>query len=354
MTRFGLGNASEEFPSAETVPSVNEIATVNDSEGGFECSSDSGAGFEERGVRTAMGAGNGKGSLFDSDLRAGRYSPKVYAYYFKQWEGFRMNFHRHDSTEIMYVIQGSCVVEWNEESGARSSVTLDRGELILLDADVPHRLVVDGSCRMLNVEFGFVPHSGVLPSVKEFAEAEPSLQAMLSAPAPYLTLHDPDEAYFALKSLVLELDRQGEDGHLLDRMLLMQLLVRIGRLRKEEEQSKAPPDGQYVKISLAFLHQNYDRPITVKDVASSVNLHPGYLQRLFKEQTGKTILSVLTEIRMEKAKMLLLHTDIPVADISDYVGSGSRQYFHALFKKRFHMTPVEFRKSMNKQRPSSL
>ncbi len=292
----------------------------------------------------------GTGSLFDADLLINHYIPKVYAYYFKQWEDFRMAYHRHDSTEIMYVIQGQCVVEWNEGSGGEASVRLEKGQLILLDANVPHRLVVEQTCRMLNVEFGFTPHSDVFPSVKQFAEEEESLCEMLSARTSYLVLQAPEEVYHALKSLVLELDDQGRDGGVLDRMLLLQLLIRLGRLRSEQGRSRVPSAGAYVKSSIAYLLQNYDRPLTVKKIASSVSLHPGYLQRIFKLQTGRTLMEYLTEVRMDKAKMLLSHTDIPVADISDYVGAGSRQYFHALFKKHVRMTPVEYRNAQAKER----
>src|SRR5690606_20531552 len=95
------------------------------------------------------------GSLFDSALLEEPYSPRIFAYYFRHWNDYEMAFHRHDSTEIMYVIHGSCVVEWQEERTA--SARLGKGEFILLDAGVPHRLVVEGNCRMLNAEFGFVP-----------------------------------------------------------------------------------------------------------------------------------------------------------------------------------------------------
>ncbi|MFB9277789.1 AraC family transcriptional regulator [Cohnella cellulosilytica] len=292
------------------------------------------------------------GSLFASALLEEHYSPRIYAYYFKHWNDYDMAFHRHDSTEIMYVIHGSCVVEWQEERPGPASARLGKGEFILLDAEVPHRLVVDGSCRMLNVEFGFVPHKGELPSVKTFAEKEASLRELLAVRRASLTLQDPDEVYHSLRSLVLELDYQGGDGKMLDRMLLMQLLIRIGRLRSESERSLAPQAGQYVKASIAYLVQNYDRPLTIREVAASVSLHPGYLQRLFKSQTGRTMIEYLTDIRMEKAKMLLERTAIPIADVSDYVGAGSRAYFHALFKKYTSMTPVEYRAAMDKQRLS--
>lgn len=152
------------------------------------------------------------GSIFDTNLLKADYSPRVYAYYFKQWDQFRMAFHQHDSTEIMYVIQGDCVVEWNGGAGLRESVKLTKGEFILLDANVPHRLIVERTCRMLNVEFGFVGHAGSFPSIKQIAVEEDSLRAMIEAPTSYLMLQDPDEVYHSLKSLVLELDKRDGDG----------------------------------------------------------------------------------------------------------------------------------------------
>jgi AraC-like DNA-binding protein len=258
-----------------------------------------------------------------------------------------MAFHHHDSTEIMYVIQGDCIVEWDGGAGRQGTIKLTKGEFILLDANVPHRLIVEQTCRMLNVEFGFVEHSGGFPSIKQIADEEDSLRAMVEAPVSYLMLQDPDEVYHSLKSLVLELDKRGIDGGMLDRLLLSQLFIRISRLRVDSKKNGWQQAEHYVKQSIDFLHQNYDRNILVQEVASFVNLHPGYLQRIFKGQTGQTLMEYLTVVRMEKAKMLLLHTDIPVTDISDYVGAGSRQYFHALFKKHAGMTPIAFRNTMN-------
>lgn len=291
------------------------------------------------------------GSLFDACLRQGQYMPRIFAYYYKQWNGFNMGFHRHDSTEIMYVIQGSCVVELEQpEPRIPHPVKLQKGEFIVLDANFAHRLLVEQPCRMLNVEFGFEEHTGSFPSIRELAEVEDALEQLLATPASYFTLQDPDEVYHALRSLVVELDNLGGiGGGMLDRMLLAQLLIRIGRLRAETAAFMSQPAEVYVKQCTAYLHQNYDRSIQVKDVAAAVNLHPGYVQRIFRTNTGKTLIEYLTSLRIDKAKMLLLNTDIPVADVSDYVGIGSRQYFHAVFKKKTGLTPIEYRRTHNKQ-----
>jgi AraC-like DNA-binding protein/mannose-6-phosphate isomerase-like protein (cupin superfamily) len=278
--------------------------------------------------------------LFKIDKTADAdFQPRVYAYYFKQWNGFHMPFHRHDSTEIMYVISGTCTVEVGS-----ASLELKRGEFIVISCGAPHRLLVEGTCRMLNLEFGFVPGTGEGPSIAGLAGQEPALRSLLDAASDYLLLSDPDEVYHSLRSLVLELDNRGKQGSPLARLVLAQLLIRIARLR-EETVAGLQPEDRYIRQSIEFLRQNYDRDIRVGDVAAAVNLHPGYLQRIFKRSTGRTLVEALTEIRIDKAKMLLKRTDIPVTDIYDYVGIGSRQYFHALFRKHVRMTPLEFRRS---------
>ncbi|MCI3921241.1 AraC family transcriptional regulator [Paenibacillus sp. TRM 82003] len=284
-----------------------------------------------------------KETLFAPRVLREDVHPRVYAYYFKQWTGFDMDFHRHASTEIMYLIRGGCRVEVRRGGGAVDRVSLSKGEFIVIGEGVPHRLVVENSCRMLNVEFGFAPVGVSVPSMRRLAGEEKALVSLLSAEVPYAVLRDPDDVYHALKSLVLELDARGTDGGTLVHLLFSQLMIRIARLREASESERLPQAQRYVRQCTEFLRQNYDRDIQVKDAAAAVNLHPGYLHRLFRAQTGRSITDALTAIRMEKAKMLLHQTDIPIQDISEYVGVGSRQYFHALFKKFTGLTPVQFR-----------
>ncbi|MGG1552621.1 AraC family transcriptional regulator [Paenibacillus ferrarius] len=283
--------------------------------------------------------------LFPARLTAEHVQPQVVAYYFKQWQGFQMPFHTHEFAEIMYVIDGTCDVELQLSSRQIDSVKLKKGEFIVLDATVPHRLLVGeaGPCRMLNVEFRYVPHSGALPSILQLAKEEEVVATFLKETESYLVLRDPDEVYYVMKSLVLELDKVAGRSEMLVQLLFVQLLVRIARLRAETLQGASEPSDFYVKQSMAFMQQNYDRDMQVKDIAQAVSLHPGYLQRIFKKVTGQTLMAYLTALRMEKACMLLLETDVPIAEICDYVGIGSRQYFHMLFKAHTNQTPAEYR-----------
>ncbi|WP_342416810.1 AraC family transcriptional regulator [Paenibacillus sp. FSL R10-2782] len=290
------------------------------------------------------------GSLFEPRLRDGDYSPRFFAYYYKQWHDYTMPYHEHHSTEIMYMISGLCRVDVQTGEKAGESITLRKGEFIMLDAGVSHRLVVEGEqpCRMLNVEFGFTEGVQVGPSIRQMAGEELEVTAFMSRPFPYLVLSDPEEVYYTLKSLVLELDQRKKHPGAMAELLFIQLLVRIARLREEMERSNTQQTDVYIRRCIEFLHLNYDREILVKDMASAVNLHPGYLHRIFKKHTGQTLTAYLTTLRMDKARMLLQQTDIPIHEIADYVGVGSRQYFHMLFKKHTGKTPVEYRSAVER------
>lgn len=285
-----------------------------------------------------------RGSFFHHELSPSEAGPGFYAYYYKQWQNYKMEYHEHRWTEIMYMIQGTGAIDVKGDDGSTERIVLRKGEFIVLDEGVPHRLIVEQAapCRMLNVEFGFQPYSGPF-SLGHIAREEQEVAVFLARPFRHLVLSDPEEVYYVLKSLVLELDRQDTvNTSFMIELLFSQLLVRIARLRIAAEGSEPLADG-YITKSIQYMHQNVDQRLQVKDVAGFVNLHPGYLHRIFKKHTDQTLTEYLTKVRMDKAKMLLSQTEIPVQDIPDYVGISSRQYFHTLFKKHTGLTPVKYR-----------
>jgi AraC family transcriptional regulator, melibiose operon regulatory protein len=184
--------------------------------------------------------------------------------------------------------------------------------------------------------------------LKDLVNENNNLAEFLSLNRPYVVLKDPNEIYYTLKNLVLEMDKKEPGKEIMIQLHLAQLLIQIARMVVEEREKKSEHQqaNVYVKKTIEYLHHNYDCDIQVKDIGQAVNLHPGYLHRIFKKQTGSTIMEYLTTLRMEKAKMLLADTDIPVIEISYYIGINSRQYFSLLFKKYTNNTPIGYRKSV--------
>ncbi|MEK3888199.1 AraC family transcriptional regulator [Bacillus sp. FSL K6-3431] len=281
-------------------------------------------------------------SLFQHELLEDNYHAKVNAYYFKQWKAYEMAYHEHKDVEIMYVIDGKCLVKTLTES-----ILLKKGDFILLDSHVPHRLIVDSGqlCRMLNVEFSFIHKESHFPSIKEIANENSALTQFLKIKRSFIVLKDSNEIYHTLKNLVLESDKKEKDKGVMVQLLLAQLLIQIARLGVEDQEVQKENQlvNVYVNQATEFLHYNYDCDIKVSDVGKAVNLHPGYLHRIFKKLIGSTIMEYLTTLRIEKAKMLLKDTEIPIIEIAQYVGINSSQYFSQLFKKHTKKTPIDYR-----------
>ena len=101
----------------------------------------------------------------------------------------------------------------------------------------------------------------------------------------------------------------------------------------------------HVRKALDYIEANYMCSISTEDIARAAGVHVGHLHRIFPEETEMTIGEYLTHLRIEKAKSLLMHTDIPNASIATRTGISSQQYFCRLFKKETGMSPQEYRKS---------
>ncbi|MEG1874982.1 MAG: response regulator [Angelakisella sp.] len=102
-----------------------------------------------------------------------------------------------------------------------------------------------------------------------------------------------------------------------------------------------PPYSAKVRRAINFIHANYEKNITLKDVAKELAISDIYLSRLFRKETKNTFLDYLTAHRMNVAKSMLESGDYRVGEISEAVGYKTSQYFSVLFRKMFGHSPSE-------------
>ena len=83
--------------------------------------------------------------------------------------------------------------------------------------------------------------------------------------------------------------------------------------------------------------------ISVRSIAERVYLHPVYLSKLFKSETGESLGDYIIRVKMERARWLLAHTNRKIYEITAELGYQNPQYFSKMFKKHFGVTPLEYR-----------
>lgn len=96
---------------------------------------------------------------------------------------------------------------------------------------------------------------------------------------------------------------------------------------------------------LKYLHNNYHRRLSLKEIAAESNQSVSNLCRTFKEGTGVTVLEYLQNLRITMAKMLIEKTNYSIATVAKLIGMEDESYFSRIFKREVGTSPNRYRKS---------
>ena len=104
-----------------------------------------------------------------------------------------------------------------------------------------------------------------------------------------------------------------------------------------------------IKAILDYISENYMNPITIDELSETVNLSKHYFMRFFKKYMGMTCIEYINDYRLNIAANLLLTTSIQITEVSADIGISNLSYFNRIFKKKYHVTPKEYRYNVNKR-----
>jgi two-component system, response regulator YesN len=102
-----------------------------------------------------------------------------------------------------------------------------------------------------------------------------------------------------------------------------------------------------IDVALHYIKEHYAEDLSLEKMASVVFLNPAYFSQLFKHKTGQGYKEYVTSLRLEQAKLLLLNPKLKLAEIAERVGYQDMRHFTQMFRKRFHLTPTEYRQQEN-------
>ena len=92
-----------------------------------------------------------------------------------------------------------------------------------------------------------------------------------------------------------------------------------------------------------YVQENFHRNISIEELAANVSFSPSYFCKLFKKAANTTPAEYVISVRLSNAKLLLLESDLTMAQISEMCGFCDASYFSYTFKQRFGKTPMEYR-----------
>lgn len=286
-------------------------------------------------------------------IRWGQYDIHVLRFHMARFSpGKVIGFHKHSEFEFHFIPQGKGkVIIADQEYALRPGMFYLTGPDVMHYQEADPYEAMDELCLHVDIiDRGAQADKDNANSYDEWeaSEAQNCMRNIASLPLfPTIDVHNAMplflEAYHALNKSYI-------GSYTTIKQNVIQILLRAVRAydtANEQEQLPTRDMKAYrYQLAMEYMYANYNGMITLEDVAEKLNLSTRHIQRLFKElHHGHTFSHVLEDIRLKAVCRQLQSTTQSVEKIAKLSGFAGGNYLHAVFRKKFGITPSEYRKS---------
>jgi AraC-like DNA-binding protein len=149
-----------------------------------------------------------------------------------------------------------------------------------------------------------------------------------------------EDAFGEIKNYFL---REGFGFELKIKAVMLEILwVYFQRSCPEKQAAPTPKAWRNINNAISYIHENYMRPLDLREVSARAGLTLNYFCNIFKECTSTTPHHYINAVRVQKAKMLMEETDFNFTEISEMAGFSSIHIFSRIFKKLEGVSPSKY------------
>lgn len=273
----------------------------------------------------------------------------VTVHYFEFLRDYRFSGEKHDFWEFLYVDKGTIIVDTDD-----TSHTLKQGEMIFHKPNEWHNNIADGQVAPNAVVIAFACDSPAMDffrgKILQIGDFEKNLLANI--------LRESEDAFSSkLNDPYLEfLEKRADSSFACEQMIKISLeLLLIHLIRNSKEPNlcnklstsvKENTEKEILDKILQFLQDNVRGKISLDDVCAYTLFSRSYIQRLFKHQTGTSIMDYYKHLKIKEAKLLIREGKFNFTQISELLSYASIHHFSRHFKEITDMTPSEYASSV--------
>lgn len=261
--------------------------------------------------------------------------------------------HKHDFIELIYIVQGRGKHTINGQHYESRP-----GDLFIVMPGESHHFPDTIACdlEIINCLFRREALPPCLPLVagvlSELPYVAPFYNDMDRLPRRLtLTSVESTSVLMQLEEIIQEVHTSGTVKHVVA-YLLIHLLIQLSRIYLKhaasiEEMKPAPLSNEIlVRRIKTYLEQSFQQKLTTEQLAKSFTISTRHLNRIFRQQTGKSITETVQQIRIERAKQMLAETNRSINSIASFVGFNEVSHFNKLFLRFTANTPSGYRKQV--------
>ena len=251
--------------------------------------------------------------------------------------------HWHDYFEFAVIHRGLVELDLEQES-----MLLREGDGYFVNANVLHQLIAapgsDCGCTHTQLFDGVLLSGAGLIGRRYIGPIE----SCAALNARILRAHDPaDQPVLAALNAAFSAAEEDQEGYELE--VCAQLCRAWALLYRRSvpalQGGGAPRESSLrLKAMLSFIHENYARPIRVRDVADAAGVCERECFRCFTQSLDLTPTAYLTRHRVDAAARLLRESSMSAAEIAAACGFSDASYFGKVFRRAFGCTPAQYRR----------
>jgi AraC-like DNA-binding protein len=254
--------------------------------------------------------------------------------------------HHHDFIEIVFITKGRGI-----QVISNNEYEVSEGDIFILQGFQNHYFKDADKAEIINVMFDQVKSPGLISNDVKMLDGYSALfilepryrNRMHFKNMLHLNHVDLAKSEYILNGMLHELQKKELGYEVFLKNKLEEIIIFITR---KYSQISIPKAKSLVRIGKAihFIENNFYQNIYIQQLADISFMSIRNFQRIFKEATSLSPNDYLLELRIQHASKLLTETDYAVYDVSDRVGIPDWFYFSKAFKKKFGVSPMNYRK----------
>lgn len=232
-----------------------------------------------------------------------------------------------------FVLEGQVLFTQNQ-----TRITLEQGDVFCLLPHVMHQYEAVSSGR--NLRMAWLAFDGKqAASVINHLDIHPE--------RPYMK-QVIDPALLAVLDGILQEFSRGSTGHLRKLGMLYELFHQLSEAARPRPDAPRP-SASWVSQSVEYFDIHYSEDISVKDVARHFKINRSHFTKTFTEQVGVSPKQYLQNLKMKRAKQLLLETPLTITEIALSLGFPDLYSFTRAFRNYCNISPTMLRKESKKR-----
>jgi len=254
--------------------------------------------------------------------------------------------HHHDFIEIVFITKGKGI-----QVISNNEYEVSEGDIFILQGFQNHYFKDAGKAEIINVMFDPVKSAGLISNDIKMIDGysalfilEPRYRSRMHFKNMlHLNRVDLAKSEYILNSMLHEIEGKEPGYELYLKNKLEEIIIFLSR---KYSQISIPKAKSLVRMGKAidFIENNYNFNIYIQQLAELCFMSVRNFQRVFKEATGLSPNDYLLEFRIQNASKLLTETEFTIYDVSERVGIADWFYFSKAFKKKFGVSPMQYRK----------